>query len=153
LPTSVLFVCLGNICRSPLAEGIFRDLVQRRGLGDRYRIDSAGTGSWHLGEPPHWGSQNVAKENGIDLDGQLSRKVRSAELSEWDWVIAMDGSNHANLERLGAHADQLRMLLTFAGPDAPQSVPDPYYEGGFEGVFDLVKQGCEGLLDHLESIG
>jgi protein-tyrosine phosphatase len=116
-----------------------------------YRIDSAGTGSWHVGEPPHSGSRAVAAQNGVDLSGQISRQVGPSELRDWDWVIAMDGSNHRNLARMGTRPGRLRMMLSFAGPETPADVPDPYYEGGFEGVFALVQQGCEGLFDFLES--
>ncbi len=149
---SVLFVCLGNICRSPLAEGIFRHLVGERGLDDRYRIDSAGTGGWHVGEPPHPGSRAVAADNGVDLTGQVSRQVVREELGQWDWILAMDASNHRNLARMGCPPGRLRMLLSFAGVDAPIDVPDPYYEGGFPRVFSLVQDGCVGLLDFLESL-
>jgi len=149
MATSVLFVCLGNICRSPLAEGIFRHLVERAG-GD-YRIDSAGTGSYHQGEAPHAGSQAVALAHDVDISGQISRRVTSGDLADWDWIIAMDGSNQRDLLRLGADPARLKMLLGFAGSDAPSDVPDPYYEGGFERVYDLVAAGCEGLLTWLET--
>ena len=148
---SVLFVCLGNICRSPLAEGIFRHLAMEAGTD--FRIDSAGTGDWHLDEPPHRGSRAVASAHGIDLSGQISRQVRPGELGEWDWIIAMDSSNRSNLLRLGADPDRVKMLLFFAGEDAPTDVPDPYFEGGFERVYDLVHEGCEGLLEWLERQG
>jgi len=151
MATSVLFVCLGNICRSPLAEGIFRHLVQD--ASGSYRIDSAGTGGWHVGEPPHPGSRAVALERGVDLTGQVSRKVRPEELCQWDWIIAMDGSNRDNLLRMGAAPDRVKMLLSYAGADAPEDVPDPYYEGGFGRVYDLVQDGCVGLLRWLEQHG
>ena len=151
MATSVLFVCLGNICRSPLAEGIFRHLVE---AGDgTYRIDSAGTGGWHVGEPPHPGSRAVALQRGVDLTGQVSRKVSPEELNQWDWIIAMDGSNRDNLLRMGADPDRVKMMLSFAGQEAPDDVPDPYYEGGFGRVYDLVYEGCSGLLEWLEQQG
>jgi protein-tyrosine phosphatase len=146
--TSVLFICLGNICRSPLAEGIFRHLAAPA-ISD-FQIDSAGTGDWHLGEPPHAGSRAVARAHGIDMTGQVSRQVRPEELQDWDWIIAMDSSNQSNLLRMGADPARVRMLLEFAGEDAPSDVPDPYYEGGFERVYDLVHEGCSGLLEWLE---
>jgi protein-tyrosine phosphatase len=149
MASSVLFVCLGNICRSPLAEGIFRHLVAE--MGGQYRIDSAGTGGWHVGEPPHPGSRAVALERGVDLTGQVSRKVRADELDQWDWIIAMDSSNRDNLLGMGADPKRVKMMLSFAGPDAPEDVPDPYYEGGFGRVYDLVHEGCAGLLEWLES--
>ena len=152
MAVSVLFVCLGNICRSPLAEGIFRQLVDARGRSADFRIDSAGTGSWHAGEPPHPKSREVAADNGVDLSGQVSRQVHAAELGQWDWVIAMDASNHRNLARMGCPPGRLRMLLSFAGPDAPADVPDPYYEGGFPKVYSLIHEGCVGLLDFLDSM-
>ena len=89
----------------------------------------------------------------VDLTGQVSRKVRAHELDQWDWIIAMDGSNRDNLLRMGADPQRVKMMLSFAGPDAPEDVPDPYYEGGFGRVYDLVYDGCAGLLEWLESKG
>ncbi len=152
--TSVLFVCLGNICRSPMAEGVFREIVAQQGLADRFVIDSAGTGSWHVGDPPHSEGIAVSHAHGIDIRGQRSRQVQPADLHSYDWIVAMDASNVRNLRRIGAEEPsgfpflsgvRVVRLLEYA-PNAPIDVPDPYYEGGFEGVFDLIEAGCRGLL-------
>ena len=150
METRVLMVCLGNICRSPLAEGAFEALIQERGLGEKYRVDSAGTGGWHVGEPPHSGSQNIAHRHGVDISHQRSRQVSARELSTWDWLIAMDQSNLSNLIRMGAPPDRTKLLLSFDPTGDVNEVPDPYYEGGFDRVFDLVNTGCRHLLDFLE---
>jgi len=144
-------VCLGNICRSPLAEGLFRHHVEQRGLGHAYRIDSCGTGGWHVGQEPHKGSIGIADAHGIDITNQRSRQVQAGELDEWDWIIAMDGSNRKNLLRLGADPERTRLLLGFIPPGYNRDVPDPYYEGGFDRVYDLVNDGCHHLLEFIES--
>ena len=150
--TSVLFVCLGNICRSPLAEGIFLAQLKRLDFESRFHVDSCGTGGWHAGEPPHAGSIAIARKRGIDLSKQRSRKLVQDDFSAADWIIAMDASNESDLRDAapkGFPPTRIARLLDFA-PDTPQQdVPDPYYEGGFERVFDLIETGCSGLLGHL----
>ena len=153
MSTNVLMVCLGNICRSPLAEGIFRDLVATRGVSEDFIIDSAGTGGWHVGNPPHNGSIDIALTHGIDIREQRSRQVQAGELSDWDWIIAMDASNRSNLLRMGAPEERTRLLLGFIPPGHSRDVPDPYYEGGFDRVFDLVESGCAHLLEFLQKQG
>lgn len=152
---SVLFVCLGNICRSPLAEGIFASLVEARGLANRFRVDSAGTGSWHSGEPPDTRSIAVAADHGIRLTG-VARQVTRQDFETFDVIVAMDRSNRRSLERLrgyGARAGKADVVMMRAyeprGGDA--DVPDPYYGGsqGFERVFRILERSCEGLLDEL----
>lgn len=147
--TRILFVCLGNICRSPLAEGVFRTLLREQGLEGEFQVDSAGTGSWHNGEPPHPGSVDVAGRHGIDISAQRSRQVRGSERGDFDWWVAMDRSNAQDLQHLGLPEEAVLLLLDFAGPGTPDDVPDPYYEGGFDRTFSLVQAGCQGLLDHL----
>ena len=151
MPTSVLFVCLGNICRSPLAEGVFRHLVKEQYPGSEYIVDSAGTGGWHAGSAPHEGSIEIADKHGVDITHQQSRQVLASELSQWDWIIAMDGANRSNLLRIGADPGKTKLLLSFIPPGYNRDVPDPYYDGGFDRVYDLVEQGCSFLLDFLES--
>ena len=148
---SVLMVCLGNICRSPLAEGVFRHHVAAAGLEQRYRVDSAGTGGWHVGSGPHKGSVDIAQRHGIDITAQRSRQVTAAELSEWDWIIAMDASNLKNLLRLGADPNRTRLLLGFVPPGYDRSVPDPYYEGGFDRVYQMIDEACAHLLEFTEN--
>lgn len=151
MATRVLMVCLGNICRSPLAEGALSAQVEAMGFKDKYAIDSAGTGGWHVGEPPHDGSVQIAAAHGIDISAQRSRQVREAEFGEWDWIMAMDAANLKHLLAMGAPPDRTRLLLSFIPPGYARDVPDPYYEGGFDRVFDLVDSGCAHLLDFLEA--
>ena len=153
MSTRVLMVCLGNICRSPLAEGVFKNLVADHGLSGDFIIDSAGTGGWHVGNPPHKGSIDIALTHDIDIRDQRSRQVQADELNEWDWIIAMDASNRSNLLRLGAPKERTRLLLSFIPPGYSRDVPDPYYEGGFDRVFDLVESGCTHLLEFLQKQG
>lgn len=148
----VLFVCLGNICRSPLAEGVMRHLVAERGLEDRVEVDSAGTGAWHVGEAPDPRSVAVAASNGVSLDGQTARKVSPADFRDFTRVIAMDDANLRDLRRLeppGSPAE-VRMLRDF-DPQGAGDVPDPYYGGddGFDRVYEMVHRSCGALLDEI----
>ena len=149
--TSVLFICLGNICRSPLAEGIFQHLVEERGLSDRFLIDSAGTGGWHVGERPDPRSVKVAAEHGVELTG-AARRLEAEDLRSFDHVIVMDRQNLRdvkNVQKIHGGDGVIRLLREFdadAGKDL--DVPDPYYGGpdGFERVYRMVHRSCEGLL-------
>jgi protein-tyrosine phosphatase len=149
----VLFVCLGNICRSPLAEGVFRHLVHEQGLDESFLIDSAGTGAWHVGEPADRRSAAVAARHGIDLDGS-ARKVRPDDFENFDLVVAMDRQNLDDLERLAAaHGTEARihLLREFDPEGGGDEVPDPYYGGpnGFDTVYDMVHRSCVTLLEVL----
>lgn len=151
-PVSVLFVCLGNICRSPLAEGVFRALVRERGLDERFRVDSAGTGAWHVGEPPDGRSIEVARRNGVSLDGQRARRVEPADFEAFDLIVAMDRSNLRNLETMTDGSGARLLLLRDHDPDPGDGeVPDPYYggPGGFDAVYEMVRRSAEALLDDL----
>jgi protein-tyrosine phosphatase len=154
---SLLFVCLGNICRSPLAEGVAQHLAQERGLGGRVRVDSAGTGAWHVGESPDPRSIDVARRNGIHLDSR-ARQLRGSDLFEHHYVLAMDHSNLSKLEALrdrnGASARVL-LLRDFDPDPGDGQVPDPYYGGpdGFDDVFRMIVRSVEGLLDEIEAAG
>jgi len=147
--TSVLFVCLGNICRSPLAEGVFRQTVEQAGLSESFLIDSAGTGSWHQGHPPDPRSVGVAAAYGIDISGLRARQVTEADFDRFDLILAMDRDNLASLRRIGGQDHAARIRLFLERPE--RNVPDPYYGGadGFETVYELVKGGCLDLLDAL----
>lgn len=153
--TSVLFVCLGNICRSPLAEGIFVHLVSEAGLTDRFDIDSAGTGAWHVGERPDARAALVANQHGVKLDSR-ARQITESDLDRFDYVIAMDRENLRNIERLadaiGAGAE-IRLLREFDTEGEGDEVPDPYYGGasGFETVYDMVHRSCRVLLERLQA--
>jgi protein-tyrosine phosphatase len=155
-PVAVLFVCLGNICRSPLAEGVFRSLVRERGLEDRFLIESAGTGAWHVDQPPDPRSVDIARRHGVSLDGQRARQVRPDDFARFDYVVAMDRANLRALERLRDQAGQNDrasvVLLRDHDPEPGDGeVPDPYYGGphGFDDVFDMVRRSAEALLDEL----
>jgi protein-tyrosine phosphatase len=152
----LLFVCLGNICRSPTAEGVMRGLVAREGLEDEIEIDSAGTGAWHVGSAPDSRATAAARGRGMTLEGQ-ARKVTPADFEEFDLILAMDGSNLHDLRELAADDEQrgkVRLLREFDPASEGKSdldVPDPYYGGerGFEDVFDFVRAACEGLLTQI----
>lgn len=150
---SVLFVCLGNICRSPMAEGVFQHLVDQAGLPDQFVIDSGGTGSWHVGELAHHGTRDVLRRNGITYRGR-SRQVDRSDLEQFDYVVAMDSSNINDLRRLdrtGMLDGKLHLLLDFAPEGLPRDVPDPYYAGNFDVVYDMVLEGCRGFLDYVRA--
>ncbi len=147
----VLFICLGNICRSPMAEAVFRELVKREGLDDHFNIDSVGTDAYHAGEMAHSGTRRILAAHGIQCHS-LSRRVTAADLAEADYIIAMDRHNLSDLRfmaRRVSFGDRLHTLLSFAEDEHISDVPDPYYSGNFEEVYRLVKAGCRGLLAHI----
>ena len=150
---AVLFVCLGNICRSPTAEGVFRKLVEAQGLADRIQIDSAGTSDWHIGQPPDRRAIEAARVRGIDLRGLRGRQASAADFEQFDYIIAMDHENYANLAYLAGPDQQhkLHLLLDFAKDVSEVEVPDPYYGGGFPQVFDLIENASRGLLAHIRA--
>ncbi|MGF1504370.1 MAG: low molecular weight phosphotyrosine protein phosphatase [Chloroflexi bacterium] len=152
MPVSVLFVCLGNICRSPMAEAVFQQMVDDAGLSEQIRVDSAGTGSWHTGEAPHRGTQRVLREHNIAYDGR-ARQVAVADFDTFDYLIAMDRSNLRNItDQIEAHGGtdaHVGLLLDFASGADVDEVPDPYYDGRFEYVYQLVTDAAEGLLAHI----
>ncbi len=146
----ILMVCLGNICRSPLAEGILRYKIKARGLD--WEVDSAGTGSWHVGDSPDPRSIEVAQAHGIDIRQQRARQFRAADLANFDLILAMDSSNYQHICRQAAspaEAGKVHMILNFVEPDGNSNVPDPYYGGddGFEHVFQLLDQACDSLIE------
>lgn len=150
----VLFVCMGNICRSPTAEGVFRHLVEAQGLADQIMIDSAGTHSYHVGSAPDQRSQQAALKRGIDLSNQCARQLKAIDLSTFDYVLAMDKSNLRGIQSLRTQQPvaQVDLFLNYAKElPANSVVPDPYYgEGdGFERVLDMIEQASKGLLNHI----
>ncbi len=151
----VLFVCLGNICRSPLAEGIFAHLVRERGLEGKYLADSAGTGNWHVGQPPDRRSIAVAKKRGVELPS-LCRQVRKADFLDFDWIMAMDKSNQGDLQAMcpPAQRGKIKLMRDFEpAADQGADVPDPYYGGPYEfdSVYEMLLRCCTRLLETLET--
>jgi protein-tyrosine phosphatase len=148
---NVLFVCRGNICRSPMAEAVFKDLVAREGLGDQFHIDSAGTECLYRNEPAHSGTQRVLAARGIECHTR-SRRVMLADLREADYIIAMDYDNLSDLKAMGRDVSldgRLHLLLNFAKGEAEAEIPDPFFLGNFEEIYRLVEAGCRGLLAHI----
>lgn len=147
----VLFVCLGNICRSPMAEGVFRQTLREHGLQDRFQVDSAGIGNWHLGKPAHKGTLKVLKEHNIPHYGR-SRQINPMDFENFQYILAMDNHNLVDLKQFNISPHKVKLFLDAAhkrGLTPLQEVPDPYYDGRFNDVFDLVKLGCEALLEEI----
>ncbi|PWK76130.1 low molecular weight protein-tyrosine-phosphatase [Aminobacter sp. AP02] len=149
---SILFVCLGNICRSPLAEGVFRAVLAERGLEDAYTIDSAGTGGWHAGSAPDPRSIDIAALHGIDISAQQARKVVASDFDSFDLILGMDRSNVDDLNALAPQQGSGRVAL-FLGhaTGRAQDVPDPYYGGedGFVAVYRMIREASEALAERL----
>jgi protein-tyrosine phosphatase len=150
---SVLFVCLGNICRSPTAHAVFRKLVEDSGLAAEIEIDSAGTAAYHVGKHPDTRSMEVARGRGIEMLDLRARKVDFGDFYAYDYILAMDDENFYNLKELALpeHHEKIQMFLDYSDEFSEREVPDPYYGGaqGFEHVFDLVDSASKGLLNHI----
>lgn len=153
---SVLFVCLGNICRSPTAQGVFETLVREAGLGDKLLIDSAGTGDWHIGKAPDQRARQAALGKGVDISHLRARLVSPADFADFDYILAMDRSNLDALEQMKPdwYPGHLGLFLPFSRENRYHQideVPDPYYGGfdSFEQVYELIHQASQGLLDHI----
>ena len=146
----ILMVCLGNICRSPLAEGILKSKINLLGLD--WMVDSAGTGSWHVGERPDSRSVAVAKKYGIDITNQRARQFRTSDLQEFDLIFAMDSSNYQNILSHANSRDEeakVEMIMNVIKPGYNQNVPDPYYDSdGFEQVFQMLDKACEKIIEN-----
>ena len=143
----ILMVCLGNICRSPLAEGIMQQKVKERNLG--WEVDSSGTSGWHEGNLPDRRSIEVARANGIDITNQRSRQINAKDLESFDLILAMDSSNYSNILRLATSETQkkkIKLILNYLYPNENRGVPDPYYEGGFEKVYQMLEKSCENII-------
>ena len=149
----VLFVCMGNICRSPTADGVFQSMVDEQGLSDQIIVDSAGTHSYHIGSPPDLRSQHMAQSRGVDLTGLRARQFESDDFLDFDFLLAMDHANLSNMSSLRpdkARA-QLELMLHYSEKFKQKEVPDPYFgNDGFELVFDMISDASEGLLRHIK---
>ncbi len=147
----VLFVCLGNICRSPMAEFVFRDMVSKRGLADRFYIASAATSSEELGNPVHYGTTGKLKEYGISTKGKYAVQLKKRDYSEYDYILGMEERNIRGINRIfGSDPEhKVSMLLDFT--ERPRDIADPWYTGNFDKTYDDILEGCEGFLNYLIS--
>lgn len=149
-PVRVLFVCLGNICRSPLAEGVLRTLAEQKGLAFALEVDSAGTGAWHIGDPPDRRSIQAGRRHGIDISALRGRQVAAADFDDFDIILGMDENNVRALRRLAPEgtAQKVHLFLDYASGES-RDVPDPYYDGpeAFEALYQMLEAGCSSLLE------
>ena len=142
-------VCLGNICRSPLAEGIMKAHIKEQGLD--WQVDSAGTSSWHIGESPDPRSISIARENGLDITDQRGRQFIKDDFDRFDLILTMDASNYQNvlnLARSDADRQKVKLILNYLYPDENRTVPDPYYDNGFPRVYEMLNEACRKIIDH-----
>jgi protein-tyrosine phosphatase len=156
----VLFVCMGNICRSPIAQGVFENVLAREGLAGEVFVDSAGTGAWHVGSPPDERAQRSAGLRGLDLSAQRARRISLDDCDAFDYILTMDEDNYRAVASLCRGSAVVRPFLDFAADSPEREVPDPYHGGseGFDHVLDLVEEASEGLLAdirerHLSHLG
>jgi protein-tyrosine phosphatase len=147
----VLFVCMGNICRSPLDQGVFEGVLRREGLEGEVSVDSAGTGAWHVGSPPDERALSAASLRGVDISSQRARRIDSEDCENFDYVLTMDEENYRAVASLCRGSAVVRPFLDFATDSPETAVPDPYYGGpdGFVRVLDLVEEASEGLLEDI----
>jgi protein-tyrosine phosphatase len=146
----ILMVCLGNICRSPLAEGILRAKIDENGLD--WKVDSAGTGDWHVGEKPDHRSIKVARKHGIDISGQAARQIKPSDLDEFDLILAMDTENLQDILKIAkghGQAAKVHLITSFSDNPGLKNIPDPYWnDDGFEPVFNLLEHSCDAVIEH-----
>ena len=149
----VLFICLGNICRSPMAEAYFKNLVNQAGLTDKFMIDSAGTSNWNEGKVPHEGTQKKLIENNLSFQGMHSRQITETDFNQFDYIVAMDAQNIIDLENIQKKTTYAKMvkLMDFVGSESIKDIPDPYYTGDFDQTYQLIEAGCQALLKFIRT--
>lgn len=150
--TSILFICHGNYCRSPMAEATFRYLLKEKGLEPNVHVDSAGIGDWHIGKPPHNKTCEILSKENIPFNGICGRQVTMEDVENFDMIIVMDKKNLSSIRQLAGNSDRHIYLLTdFINESVIVEIPDPFHTGEFENSFCLIKEGCEGLLKTITS--
>ncbi|WP_082235065.1 low molecular weight protein-tyrosine-phosphatase [Halobacillus massiliensis] len=148
---NVLFVCLGNICRSPMAEAILKNLLEKEGLTNQVSVDSAGIGHWHIGNPPHKGTRTILDQNKISYEGMLARQVDESDWDRFDYIIAMDTQNMEDLRSIREKNNvQVSLFMDYVDDEDFSDVPDPYFTGNFDYVYELITAGCEKLLTEIK---
>lgn len=143
----VLFVCLGNICRSPMAEAVFRDMVEKKGMSDDFIIDSAATSNWEIGNPPHHGTRNKLAEVGISVKGMRARKLIKADEQEFDYIIGMEAQNVKDILRIFQKTESAKVSRLLDWGKMPRDIADPWYTGDFETTYQDVVEGLEAFLE------
>lgn len=147
----VIFVCLGNICRSPMAEAIMRALVDKEELNSKISVDSAGTGSWHIGNPPHEGTLKKLAEYNISTEGLFARQFSEKDFDEYDYIVGMDESNIQNIYKMTGQPVHPKIIRLLDLTEEKKDVPDPYFTGDFQETYNLVSEGCRVLLEKIKA--